>query len=59
MPRLRSIAFVAVVFAGLGSVLMFIVGAAKTLNAYRIYFLGATLTTDPPPPPTSMLRTRR
>ena len=51
MSRFRNIAVVASVFASLGSVLMFIVGAAKTVKAYRIYFLGATLTSDPPPPP--------
>ena len=48
--RLRFVALVAVVSAAGGSLLMFYLGAAKTVKAYRIYFLGEPLTVDPAPP---------
>jgi uncharacterized membrane protein YqhA len=38
MSRLRYFSFIAVVASGLGSVLMFIIGAVKTARAYISYF---------------------
>ncbi len=49
--RLRYASFIAVAFGAAGSVLMFLVGAQKTVKAWRIYFLGGQLTTNPSPPP--------
>lgn len=51
MDRLRFLSIIAVAFSALGSLLMFLVGAEKTVKALRIYFLGDQLTTNPPPPP--------
>ncbi len=48
--RLRFVALIAVVSAAGGSLLMFYLGAVKTVKAYRIYFLGEPLTADPAPP---------
>jgi uncharacterized membrane protein YqhA len=47
---LRYLSLIAVVFSLLGSALMFLAGAAKSIKAVRIFFLGETLTVDPPPP---------
>ena len=44
--RLRFAALIAVVSAAGGSLLMFYLGAVKTVKAYRIYFLGEQLTAD-------------
>lgn len=38
MSRLRYFSFIAVIASGLGSVLMFIIGAIKTARAYLSYF---------------------
>lgn len=51
MDRLRFASAIAVVFSTIGTLLMFVVGAEKTIKALRIYFLGDQLTTNPPPPP--------
>lgn len=51
MDRIRFTALIAVLFAAVGSSLMFVVGAEKTILALRIYFLGAQLTSAPSPPP--------
>jgi len=40
MSRLRYISLIAVISSGLGSVLMFIIGAIKTGRAYWVYFSG-------------------
>ena len=37
---LRYISWIAIVFSLFGSLLLFIVGALKTLNAFRVFFLG-------------------
>ena len=47
---LRYLSLIAVVFSLLGSALMFLGGAAKSIKAVRIFFLGETLSADPPPP---------
>jgi uncharacterized membrane protein YqhA len=47
---LRYLSLIAVVFSLLGSALMFLGGAAKSIKAIRIFFLGETLSADPPPP---------
>ena len=47
---LRYLSLIAVVFSLLGSALMFLGGAEKSIKAIRIFFLNETLTTDPPPP---------
>ncbi len=47
---LRYLSLIAVVFSLLGSALMFLGGAAKSIKAVRIFFLGETLSSDPPPP---------
>ncbi|WP_310993975.1 YqhA family protein [Aequorivita marina] len=36
----RYISWIAILFSLLGSLLLFIVGALKTLNAFRVFFLG-------------------
>ncbi|MBQ0768905.1 YqhA family protein [Bizionia paragorgiae] len=36
----RYISWIAIVFSLLGSLLLFIVGALKTLNAFKVFFLG-------------------
>jgi len=36
----RYISWIAIIFSLLGSILLFIVGALKTLNAFRVFFLG-------------------
>ena len=51
MHRIRFVSIIAVVFSAIGSLLMFVVGAQKTLKALSIYFMGDQLTTEPPPPP--------
>ena len=40
VDRLRFISLIAVFASGLGSILMFIIGAAKTVRAYLAYFGG-------------------
>jgi uncharacterized membrane protein YqhA len=50
MEKLRYVSIVAVIFSFLGSLLMFLIGAAKSIKAFRIYFLKESLTTDPAPP---------
>ena len=47
---LRYLSLIAVVFSLLGSALMFLAGAEKSIKAIRIFFLGETLSADPPPP---------
>ncbi len=47
---LRYLSLIAAVFSLLGSALMFLGGAGKSIKAVRIFFLNETLTTDPPPP---------
>ncbi len=51
MHRLRYASLIAVVFSTVGTLLMFLVGAEKTVKALRIYFFGDQLTSNPPPPP--------
>lgn len=36
----RYISWIAIIFSLIGSLLLFIVGALKTLNAFRVFFLG-------------------
>lgn len=47
---LRYLSLIAVVFSLLGSALMFLAGAEKSIKAIRIFFLGETLSADPPSP---------
>ncbi len=49
MMRLRYISVIAVIFSGLGSVLMFVIGAVKTVKAFLYYFKdGLVLFSDNP-----------
>ena len=48
MLKLRFVTLIAVVFSFLASVLMFLVGAAKTLKSFRIYFWQQPLGGDVP-----------
>lgn len=50
MERLRLVSIVAVLFAFLGSLLMFFVGAAKSVKGFRIYFFQEPLMSNLPPP---------
>ena len=45
MHRLRYISLISVIASGVGSILMFIIGAGKTVRAYLIYFPGGVSTT--------------
>ena len=51
MNRLRFASIIAVLFSSIGTLVMFVIGAEKTVKALRIYFLGEQLTSNPPPPP--------
>jgi uncharacterized membrane protein YqhA len=48
MAKLRFMSIVAVVFGFLGSLLMFVIGASKSIKAFRIYFFKETVTQTPP-----------
>ena len=50
MIHLRYIGLVPVVFGTAGSVLMSVVGAGKTVKAFRIYFLGESFSETTPAP---------
>lgn len=48
MLKLRFVTLIAVAFSFLASLLMFVVGAVKTLKAFRVYLLNEPLTPDVP-----------
>ena len=48
MHRVRYLAVVAVIFSLLRATIMMMIGAEKTIKAYRIYFLDEPLRKDPP-----------
>ena len=51
MEKLRFMSIIAVLGGFMGAALMFIIGAAKSIKAFQIYFLQVPLSTNPPPPP--------
>ena len=49
MSRLSYVSIIAVLFSALGSVLMFIIGAVKTITSFRIFFWRVSVFPDAPP----------
>ena len=50
MEKLRLMSLISVVFSFLGSLLMFVIGAFKSIKAVRVYFFKEPLSQNPPPP---------
>ena len=50
MEKLRLVSVVAVFFAFVSSMLMFVVGAYKSIKAVRVFVFREPLTADPSPP---------